>query len=115
MMTSVASLSQNTYFTTMKPLSLLLSAILFVTIAQAQDTTKAYHAKLTLHQVLRNIIGGPREAERYREHQDSLIRPNLPPEGHHPVVYIDGELGYAFLGVHGFESSFSINYQGDDG
>ncbi|MGN6179463.1 MAG: hypothetical protein ACTHNW_09805 [Mucilaginibacter sp.] len=97
----------------MKTLSLLLLVSLLFTTAYAQDTAKVHHSKLTLHQLWRSMLYGPQEMNRFRRHEDSLIRPTLPPEGHHPAVYIDGEVGYAFLGIHGFESSAAINYQGD--
>jgi hypothetical protein len=99
----------------MKTFSLLIITTLFYTCAYAQDTAKIYRPKPSLHQLLRNILDGPLAVERYRRHQDSLIRPTLPPEYHHPAAYIDGGLGYAFLGVHGFVSNFSLNYQDDAG
>jgi hypothetical protein len=105
----------NTYFNTMKALSILFIAFLFFTAVYAQDTTKVIHPKPSVHQLLRNIIGGPRETDRFRRRQDSLVRPTLPPETHHPDVYIDGGFGYSFLGVHGMQSNYSVNYQAGDG
>jgi hypothetical protein len=109
----VASPYNITYLPAMRSLSLLLLAGLLFTTAYAQDTTKVHHSKFTFHQLWRGLLYGPQEMNRYRVHEDSLIRPTLAPEGHHPAVYIDGEIGYAFLGIHGFENSAAINYQGD--
>ncbi len=109
MMTRVALITNNTYLISMKPLSLLLLACLFFTGTYAQDTSKVYRPKTRLHQLWRNIIAGPQAIDPFRTRRDSLLRrQNLTPETHHPVAYIDGELGYAFLGVHGFENSLAL-------
>jgi hypothetical protein len=95
----------------MKALSLLLLALLFFTAASAQDTTKLNSPKPGMHQVWRSILLGPHEVDQFRRRQDSLLRPKLPPEMHHPAIYADGGFGYAFVGVHGLMSNYSVNYE----
>jgi len=45
------------------------------------------------------------------QEEDSLRHSLLPPEKHHPVLYVDGGFGYTFAGLRGIEGNYSLNYQ----
>ena len=106
----------------MKPLSLLFSLLfLCVFSALAQDTAKtAKPDTLTTRQKIRkyrpsppgirNFFTSPQELHR-RQHQQDSIFDKMLPEQHHPGIYFDFGFGGAFIGIHGFEGSYSLNYE----
>ena len=106
----------------MKPLSILFSLLfLCVFSAVAQDTVKSLKPdtgktaqKQTRyrpdHPKFGDIFLSPEKLRRKRQQQDSIYNKMLP-EHHHPGLYLDFGFGGAFVGIHGLEGSYSLNYE----
>lgn len=97
----------------MKSLSLLLLSLLTITAARAQDTLKHRPHRPGILRFLPPMPGSREDDSIWARRMHQAAIRQLSPESHHPAVYIDGEVGCAFLGIHGFENSAAINYQGN--
>ena len=102
----------------MKPLLLLtLLATLFFVNAKGQDTTKKsaprFKPEPPLRMIFHPFTENPQAYQREHHYQDSIRRAALPPEMHHPTLYLDGGFGAGLLGEHGVQGNYSLNYQYD--
>lgn len=86
-------------------------------IVNAQDTTKAKDTIAQLRALsLRRFkhsfsLLPPYKLKKERQTEDSIRRTLLPPEGRHPILYVDAGFGYTFAGLRGIEGNYSLNYQ----
>lgn len=105
----------------MKTLSLLITLMFLCALnAIAQDTIKAAKSDtLTTRQKLRkygphpavsDFLAPPQVRMRKHQHADSVLNA-IAPEHHHPGIYLDFGFGAAFLGIHGLEGHYSLNYE----
>ena len=97
-------------------LSVTALLFLFVLTARGQDTTKTDNRSRKKALFLRSLKTtfkhlSPPQFEHERITEDSIRRSMLPPEHHHPTLYIDGGFGYVAAGLRGVQANYSLNYQ----